>query len=535
MPGDSSQFDLFGFAAQQTSTPPARPAVENMAPAPLATAAPRLPRAESRRPAAPAPLEAPVPIPLPSAAVLSVSELTLQLKGAIEGRFSRVAVLGEVSNCRRQASGHVYFTLKDDGACVSALIWRREAQHLSFELTDGLQLVCQGRLEIYGPHGKYQLIVDRIEPVGNGALSLAFESLKKKLEGEGLFSPARKRKLPFLPRGIGIVTSPTGAALRDFLRVLHLRHPGIPVLIAPARVQGDGAAAEVAEGLRRLACEEAVEVIVLARGGGSMEDLWAFNDEALARAIAACPVPVVSAIGHEIDFTIADFVADRRAPTPTGAAEILAPVQRDLVAALAVASQRLSRALGAVVQVRRESLLRARLRLGDPRRELSERRLRLADLQDRLQVSAERLSGERVQRLRLLSDRLQRHSPREALADKLRALHLLARNLERGAARAMALEGRRATLTQLSVQLRGGMQSGLRQRREGLSLDQARLAAISPQRVFERGYSLTRSLRSGQLVHQATQVVAGELIEVTVAMREREGELIEEKVRAAVV
>jgi exodeoxyribonuclease VII large subunit len=519
MPSSPSQIDLF---APRTAPAAQKP--------PAATPAPPSPPRSERSEAAPTPVSQ-----APAAAVLSVSELTFQLKGALEGPFSKVAVLGEVSNCRLQGSGHLYFTLKDDGACVAAVMWRREVQKLAFEPKDGLQLVCQGKIEIYGPHGKYQLIVERLEPVGEGALALAFETLKAKLSGEGLFEASRKRRLPFLPRCIGVVTSPTGAALRDFLRVLHLRFPGLPVLVAPARVQGEGAAAEVAEGLRRLVRSGEVDVVVLTRGGGSMEDLWAFNDEGLARAIAAAKVPVVSAVGHEIDFTIADFVADRRAPTPTAAAEMLAPVRRDLGLELAKVSQRISRGLSAVVQARRQAVLRLRMRLGDPRREMTERRLKLADLEDRLQTAGERQLADRAQGLRQLAGQLERLSPQQALREKLRALHSLAMGLERAGKGALAMEAHRAEITRLSVRLGQGARQALGQRREQLRVERMRLDTISPQRVFERGFSLTRRVASGEVVRGAREVAAGEEIAVTVAMRERDGELVEEQLRARVM
>jgi exodeoxyribonuclease VII large subunit len=309
----------------------------------------------------------------------------------------------------------------------------------------------------------------------------------------------------------------------------------LPVLVAPARVQGEGAAAEVAEGLRRLVRGGEVDVVVLTRGGGSMEDLWAFNDEGLARAIAASKVPVVSAVGHEIDFTIADFVADRRAATPTAAAEMVAPVRRDLGIELGKMSQRIARALGAVVQARRQSVLRLRMRLGDPRREMTERRLKLADLDDRLQTAAERQLVDRAQTLRQLAGRLERLSPRQALGERLRGLHALSVRLERAGKGAMAMDLRRAELTQLSVRLDQGTRQALGERREKLRVERARLDAISPQRVFERGFSLTRKLASGEVVRRAEDVLAGDEIAVTVAMREREGELVEEQVRARVV
>ncbi len=468
------------------------------------------------------------------AAVLSVSELTAQLKGALEGRFSRVAVLGEVSNCRRQSSGHIYFTLKDEGACVAAVVWRREAARLPFEVRDGLQLVCQGRIEIYGPHGKYQLIVDRLEPVGDGALALAFADLKRKLEGEGLFEVSRKRKLPFLPRCIGVVTSPTGAALRDFLRVLHLRFPGLPVLIASARVQGQGAAAEIQAGLELLARSGRVDVVVLTRGGGSMEDLWAFNDERLARAIAASPVPVVSAIGHEIDFTIADFVADRRAPTPPGAAALIAPGRRALRAGLSVASERVAGGHLATAQRQRQRVLQLRLRLSDPRRAMTERRLGLGALEERLSSAAQAALGARQQRLKQLAERLQRRSPHETLGQRLRELHELRVRLERAGGKALAVAQRRERLAQLRTRLQREVESRVRKARERLSVGEARLEAISPQRVFERGYSMTRATLGGEVVRRAAQVKSGDRVEITLGLREDRGELEEERITAKV-
>ncbi|HCF61574.1 MAG TPA: exodeoxyribonuclease VII large subunit, partial [Myxococcales bacterium] len=267
--------------------------------------------------------------------IVSVSELTGELKGLIEGRFPRVSVRGEVSNFHGAwgASGHLYFTLKDDGACLAAVLFASDASRLKFALEDGLAVIARGRVSLYPRRGQHQLICESLEPEGAGALALAFEQLKQKLAQEGLFNPARKRKLPYLPRCIGVVTSASGAALQDFVRVLHERFP-IPVLLAPVRVQGEGAAAEIAEGVQRLGASGLVDVVVVTRGGGSIEDLWAFNEEQVARAIAACPVPVVSAVGHEVDFTISDFVADWRCATPTDAAKTLAPVRDELLRAL---------------------------------------------------------------------------------------------------------------------------------------------------------------------------------------------------------
>src|SRR5574341_2624288 len=264
---------------------------------------------------------------------MTVGELTRALRAAIEPKFRDVWVSGEVGNLRRQGSGHVYFTLKDDEAVLPCALWASQARRVRFDLTEGLEVVARGFVEIYPPHGKYQLIVQEVEPRGAGARALLVEQVKERLAADGLLDPARKRRLPFLPRRVGVATSPTGAALRDFLRVLHARHPGISVLVAPCRVQGEGAAGTVISAVRSLA-EAGVDLVVVTRGGGSQEDLWEFNDERLARALAGCPVPVVSAGGHEVDLTVADLVADARAATPTHAAQLVAPVRDELVASV---------------------------------------------------------------------------------------------------------------------------------------------------------------------------------------------------------
>ncbi len=467
-------------------------------------------------------------------AILSVSELTSRIKGLIEGGIGRISVGGELSNCRRQSSGHLYFTLKDGGATIGGVMWRQSAGRLKFEPKDGLQVVCEGRIDVYPPHGKYQLVADRIEPLGAGALALAFEQLKAKLEGEGLFEAGRKRPLPFLPRRIGVVTSPTGAALRDFLRVLHLRFPGLPVLVAPAKVQGEGSGAEVVAAIERLSAGQEVDVVVVTRGGGSMEDLWTFNEEAVARAIARCRVPVVSAIGHEIDFTIADFVADRRAPTPTGAAELLAPVRADLEASVLVLGRRLQRGLLARVQTGREQLLRLRMRLGDPGRGVADRRLALAELEDRLAEAMRSGVDGRRQTLRRLRERTDARSPRVELAARLRGLHALRSALERAGRRALGLDPRRLALAQLDARLRSAMAGHVQSRRELLRIGGARLEAISPERVFERGYSMTRLVRSGGLLRSSSEVRPGEEIEVVVGFRTEAGRCGEDSVRAIV-
>jgi exodeoxyribonuclease VII large subunit len=308
--------------------------------------------------------------------VLTVTELTRRLKGAVEPAFQDVWVSGEVGNLRRQSSGHVYFGLKDADASVDAVLWASTARKVKFELRDGTAGVARGRIEIYAPRGRYQLVVQEVEPRGAGARALALQQLRDRLAAEGLLDQARKRPLPFLPARIGVATSTSGAALQDFLRVVHGRFPGARVLVAGCRVQGEGAAATVISALRLLV-DFGVDVAVVTRGGGSADDLWEFNDEELARSIAACPVPVVSAVGHEVDVTVADLVADVRAATPTHAAEVVVPVRDDLLANLSALRGRLVRAEGNALGERRRVLRALRAELSDPRRVLSDHRRRL--------------------------------------------------------------------------------------------------------------------------------------------------------------
>ncbi|MDH7513129.1 MAG: exodeoxyribonuclease VII large subunit [Clostridiales bacterium] len=255
--------------------------------------------------------------------IYTVSEVTRLVKLELETAFPLLWVEGEVSNFHRHSSGHLYFTLKDAHSQLRTVMFRAEARQVAFELKDGLSVVCRGRLNVYEPRGEYQLIVELVEPKGKGALQLAFEQLKEKLRAEGLFDPRHKKKLPLLPKKIGIVTSPRGAAIVDILRTLERRFARLHIIIYPAKVQGEGAAAEIVEGIDYLGSQPDIDVIIVGRGGGSIEDLWAFNEENVARAIFRCPIPVISAVGHEVDFTIADFVADIRASTPSAAAEIV--------------------------------------------------------------------------------------------------------------------------------------------------------------------------------------------------------------------
>jgi exodeoxyribonuclease VII large subunit len=312
--------------------------------------------------------------------ILSVGELTDLVKGELEDIFPDVWVSGEISNFSKPHSGHCYLTLKDDAAQIRAVIWRTTAARVPFDLHDGLEVICQGGLEVYAPRGTYQLVIRQIQPQGLGALELALRQLRAKLEAEGLFAAARKRPLPRFPRRIAVVTSPTGAAVRDFLEVLRRRWRGADVWILPVRVQGAGAAAEVVAAIQRAnRLADRIDCLVVARGGGSLEDLWTFNEEAVVRAIVASRIPVVSAIGHEIDVTLSDLAADVRALTPSEAAELIVPARDELLAVLRQHQRRLLLALE-----RRVALARRKLEMLASRREFRKPLERVHNLSRRL-------------------------------------------------------------------------------------------------------------------------------------------------------
>jgi exodeoxyribonuclease VII large subunit len=349
----------------------------------------------------------------PAPRIFRVSELVAGVRVLLEERVGRVWVVGEVSNLRAPGSGHVYFTLKDDGAQLRAALFRSVARRLPFEPADGLEVLAYGELSVFDARGDLQLLVRQLEPRGQGALQLAFEQLRARLEAEGLFDAALKRPLPPHPRCVGVVTSPTGAAIQDVIRVARQRSPATPLLLAPARVQGAGAEEELVAALGALAARPDVDVILLVRGGGSLEDLWPFNGERLARALRACPVPVVSGVGHEVDVTIADLVADARAPTPSAAAALVLPdreslalrLQRDLRRLLSAAARRLERADARLVAARE------RLRLASPLARLTAQAARLDAAQRGLERAA-RLRVERGEgRLAALAARLDALSP----------------------------------------------------------------------------------------------------------------------------
>lgn len=349
--------------------------------------------------------------------VQTVSELTGEIKDLIEGSLPEVWVRGEVSNCLKANSGHVYFTLKDEGAQLAAVVWRSTASRFRFDLHDGLQVVVNGSIEVYAPRGTYQLIVRQLIPQGIGALELAFRQLHAKLEAEGLFSPRRKRPLPRFPRRVAIVTSPVGAAVRDMIQVMTRRWPAAEIIVVPVKVQGDGAAQEIASALRNVHCLPGVEVVICGRGGGSLEDLWSFNEEVVARAIAACKIPVISAVGHEIDVTIADLVADVRALTPSEAGERVVPDCLEVRTAFDNLQQRLvsglqNRAAKARLQV---DALASRRVLSRPFQRVHDELIRLDELDSRLRRAVQQRVGDSKQQLDLAAATLDALSPLKVL------------------------------------------------------------------------------------------------------------------------
>ncbi len=320
--------------------------------------------------------------------IYSVSEMTREIRTLLEERFGEVWIEGEISNFRPAASGHFYFSLKDETAQIRCVMFRGANRGLRFQPENGLQVLCGGRISVYEPRGDYQILVERLEPQGIGALQLAFEQLKKRLEGEGLFDPARKRPIPALPRKVGVVTSPTGAAIRDMVDVLTRRFPNIQILLNPVLVQGEGAAGEIASAVAVMNERDDLDLLIVGRGGGSIEDLWAFNEEVVARAIAASRIPVISAVGHETDFTIADFVADLRAPTPSAAAELAVPVKEDLLYEIGEKKHRLVQATGQILENSRLQVARWKAFFRDPGRRVAEALLRVDHCREQLLSAA---------------------------------------------------------------------------------------------------------------------------------------------------
>lgn len=425
--------------------------------------------------------------------VYSVSELNLEARALLEENFSHIWVEGEISNLARPRSGHIYFSLKDDRCQLRCAMFRMHNRRLDFSPENGLQVLANGRISLYPERGDFQLIVQFLEEAGAGALRRAFEALKKRLADEGLFDQARKRPLPSLPRQIGIVTSPTGAALRDILSVLARRFPAIPIMIYPVPVQGAEAAPEIARMLDVASERNECDVLILARGGGSLEDLWAFNEESVARAIRRACMPVVTGVGHEVDVTIADFAADRRAATPSAAAELVSPEASKWRQQLSTGVRRLHRhARRRVADERRLAVALCR-RLVHPRRRLFDHSQGLDALVARLTRVAHQTSATRRARLSAAHGRLRQRDPSQMLA------------------------AHRATYRQLSQRLQHASARLLVQQRSRLSNILRALEAVGPVATLDRGYAIVTRARDGKLVRAADQVRVGEEIDTRLA------------------
>jgi len=429
----------------------------------------------------------------PRRQVFSVSELTAAIRGVLETGFGDVWVEGEISNCRTWNTGHVYFTLKDEAAQIKAVMFRSAVRYLKFKTEDGLHVIARGRLGVYDPKGEYQIVCEHLEPHGLGALQLAFEQLKKKLQAEGLFDQRRKRPLPSLPRKIGIVTSLDGAALRDILKVLGRRHPDAHLVIRPTRVQGDGAAAEIAAALRAIVKVPGVDVVIVGRGGGSIEDLQAFNQEPVARAMSCSPVPVVSAVGHETDITIADFVADLRAPTPSAAAEMVVTAKNEFCARVARLTGRLAGSARADLQRRRAGvhLLTSHRGLAGWQARLAMRGRHAAELAHEMRRATSAQLTRRERAYRALQLRLEAR-------DLRRQLSVLRSRLESASGRLRTAGGRRRHRAESSLASIAG-----------------RLGNLSPLAVLARGYAVCWNADRTAIIRSAAAVVAGDRVRVT--------------------
>ena len=479
---------------------------------------------------------------MPERRTWKVSELTARIRELLESALPDVWVEGEVSNCHAAQSGHCYFTLKDAKAQIRCVCFRDQMRMLKFKPEDGLHVTVRGSLSVYDARGEYQIYVTNIEPVGLGALQLAFEQLKKKLHAEGLFDQARKKPLPVLPRCIGVVTSPTGAAIRDILRVLKRRFPNAHVSVYPAKVQGTGAAAEIVQGLQYFNRAKTVDVLILARGGGSLEDLWAFNEEILARAIFASEIPVITGIGHETDFTIADFVADLRAPTPSAAAEIvvksreeferhIAEHQRHLIQQMRyrfsqwrhrvrdLQTHRGFRELERVLRARRQQLdemsnslaIGLRLRLAMARQRITEANAHVAsfDLRARATVLRRRIDQQRSE-LSAALDRVvaRKHRQLNVVQMRFAALDLRAR-----------VGSLRRRWERDSADLQVRFERVVKSKRKLFDALETQLKERDPLRLLERGYAIAYDA-SGKVLRSPDQVAIGEDISVRIAQGE---------------
>lgn len=434
--------------------------------------------------------------------IYTISRLVREARHVLEGSFPLLWIEGEISNLSRPSSGHFYFTLKDKTAQIRCAMFRNRNRLLGFVLKEGMQILARVQVGLYEARGEFQLIAEYLEEAGDGALRRAFEALKQRLSAEGLFVSAHKRSLPILPQRIGVITSPSGAAIRDILSVLKRRFPAVPVLVYPTPVQGEGAFQKIATAIAKAKQHRACDLLILARGGGSLEDLWAFNEETLARAIYHCPLPIICGVGHEIDFTIADFTADQRAPTPSAAAEIAVPDSREWYRNFLNLEQRLEFLFQQHLRHQRQLLENLTRRLRHPHTRLQEVSQRVDELEQRLDRAWTHLERERFHQLSGLLIQLQRLSP----AQHIEAYHLRLRELNR--------------------HLHTCQQQCLDQQRMRLEMAQRALQAISPQATLERGYAIVTGPQ-GIVLRKASQVRPGARIEIQLAGGHIRGEVTE--------
>lgn len=427
---------------------------------------------------------------LPLRYILTVSELTQEIKDILEDKFPDVWVEGEISNLRIPPSGHTYFTLKDESSQIRAVLFKMQARSLRFAPEDGLHIVCRGRVSLYEKRGDYQLILESIEPKGIGALQLALLQLKERLEKEGLFDPAHKKPIPMVPQKIGIVTSPTGAVIRDMLHVLKRRFENLHILLYPVRVQGEGASNEIAEAVSYFNRWTDVDVMILGRGGGSLEDLWAFNEEAVARAIYHSKIPIISAIGHETDYTISDFVADLRAPTPSAAAELAVRDKREIKNILRYLRGRLEDEVVQMYQEHRTHLSHLVRIFREPEKKIEEYLLRMDDLVNRLRLLSSWILGRKREKQLHLSANLLLRNPMEKL-----------KNL-------------RLSISENRRQMAQSVKHAIQIHRQRVAGTLGKLDSLSPLSILQRGYSITRKLPSLQVLRDATLVKEGDRVEV---------------------
>ena len=425
--------------------------------------------------------------------IYSISELNQIVRGLLESRLPDIWISGEISNLARPTSGHWYFTLKDDAAQIRCAFFKNRNMRIRFQPDDGQQVLARGKVSLYAPRGDYQFIVEEMQPAGEGVLQQAFEALKKKLEAEGLFSEAHKKPLPEFPQQLGIITSPTGAAIRDVLTVLKRRFPMLPVLIYPVPVQGEGAAEKIAAAIRQACSEKKCDVLLLTRGGGSLEDLWSFNEEIVARAVYDCKVPIVCGVGHEVDFSIADFVADLRAPTPSAAAELISPDGTELYNRFEQYRQYFTELQLRRIHDRQQQVdwLEKRLTQQHPERILQQRVQRVRELKQRLMLAGKNMLLKKQSALETRISRLQQQSPDKKLLALRARFHLLGERMQ------------------------NAMRKQLELRQNKLGNAARALHLVSPLATLERGYAIVT--HQGKVVQDAGVLDPGDTVKTKLA------------------